>query len=283
MLKINKNIRPEFSLHLLVFIIVNIWAGQLLAQDRVFMYLNYYQSEDEQYMVCEVKYRNDEGFQQLVGVPIEFYNNSDTASNKLGEVVTGKNGKARLDFKESDIIRDEDGFAHFESTFAGNDDYRSAKKELATKRVSLAISGEVEDSVKTLTVSGKEIVNGDEIDISDTDIKVFVKRTFSDLPISEGSLDEGSYAFEFPNDLPGDSLGDLQIIARIIEHDDYGTAEVRTNETWGTPVLMSSGERPRALWSRAPLWIIISVTLAFTAAWYHYFLSLSKLFKIRKL
>jgi hypothetical protein len=96
-------------------------------------------------------------------------------------------------------------------------------------------------------------------------------------------MEAGAFLLEFPTDLPGDDTGNLSIIARIIEHDDYGTVESRTQLQWGIPVSFEQSERPRALWSRAPLWIIISVTLAFSAAWYHYFLSISKLFKIWKL
>ena len=250
---------------------------------RVFMYLNYFQSSEEQYLLAEVKYRIEGEFKQLSDVNIDFYTTTDTSEVKLGSVTSGDDGKAKLIFQEEQVIRDLDGYAHFTAKFEGNEGFREATKELSSKRVILSLDGQVEDSVKNLTVYGSELIGGEQSNISECDITVLVKRTYSDLPVAEGALEDGEYLMEFPNDLPGDDAGNLWIIARIMEHDDYGTVEAKTQLSWGIPVSFDQPERPRALWSRAPLWIIIAVTLAFTAAWYHYFLSLSKLFKIRKL
>ncbi len=250
---------------------------------RVFMYLNYYQTIDTQYLEAEVKYREEGVFKQLAGVPIDFYINSDTSKNSIGTETTGEDGKVRLDLDEKNIFRDEEGFANFESIFSGNEGFAETSKDLSVKRALLAIEGDIVDSVKSLTISGEEIVGNENLNISEADITIFVQRTFSDLPLGEGSLDDGLFTMEFPDDLPGDANGDLWVITRIVEHDEYGTVEARKQLNWGIPVTHATGVKPRALWSRAPLWIIIAVTLAFTAAWYHYFLSVSKLFKIRKL
>jgi hypothetical protein len=247
------------------------------------MYLNYYQTIDTQYLEVEVKYREEGVFKQLTAVPIDFYIISDTSKNKIKSANTGEDGKVRLDLDEKNIVRNEEGFVSFESIFPGNEGFAEVSKELSVKRALLTIEGEIVDSVKSLTISGEEIVGSENLSISESDVTIFVQRTFSDLPIGEGSFEDGLITTEFPDDLPGDGNGDLWVIARIVEHDEYGTVEARKLLNWGIPVSQATGAKPRALWSRAPLWIIIAVTLAFTAAWYHYFLSVSKLFKIRKL
>ncbi len=250
---------------------------------RVFMYLNYYQTIDTQYLEVEVKYREEGVFTQLAEVPIEFYIISDTSKNKIGSITTGEDGKVRLYLDEKNIVRNEEGFANFESIFPGNEGFAEASKDLSVKRALLTIEEEIVDSIKLLTLSGEEIVGSENLNIPEADITFFVQRTYSDLSIGEGSFEDGLVTMEFPDDLPGDANGDLWVIARIVEHDEYGTVEARKKLNWGIPVSYATGVKPRALWSRAPLWIIIAVTLAFTAAWYHYFLSVFKLFKIRKL
>ena len=259
----------------------------LSAQDgpqRVYMYLDYFQTNEEQYLICETKYRPDRIFLQLVDANIEFTLVSDTAEITLGTVKTDQNGKARFDLKESDVRRDTAGMAQFQATFAGTEEFKRANRTVESKRIKLSMESiEKEDSTHTLQISGIEY-NGDEtIYINDKDIQVFVKRSFSNLPIGEGSIDDGTFEMSFPDDLPGDTAGNLTVIAQIIEDDDYGTAEVQKEINWGLPLPHVEEEKPRALWSRAPLWIIIAVTLSFAAAWYHYFLSISKLFKLRKL
>jgi hypothetical protein len=276
-------LRKLLGTFLLIIVSSTISSSQDEPQ-RVFMYLDYFQSENNQYLVAEVKYRVDGEFIQLSDVGIDFYNNTDTNQIKLGTVTTGKNGKARFDLNEEALVRDADGFASLEAIFAGNEGFRKANKDVMTKRVKLSLDGEIEDSVRTLTVIGQEMIDGSELDITDADIHVYVKRTYSDLPITEGTLEDGAFTTEFPNDIPGDDTGNLWIIARIIENDDYGTVETRKELAWGVPITYVQDTKTRELWTRdAPLWIIISVTLAFTAAWFHYLLSISKLFKLRKL
>ncbi|MBK8504929.1 MAG: hypothetical protein IPL46_23555 [Saprospiraceae bacterium] len=276
-------IRKILGSLLLLFISLTLSRSQDGPQ-RVFMYLDYFQSENGQYLLAEVKYRVEGEFTQLSDVAINFYLNTDTSQIKLGTVITGLNGKARFELNEDNLIRNVDGSAKFESIFEGNEGFSQATKDVTTKRVNLSLEGETEDSINTLTVSGIELINGEEIEVSETDISIFVKRTYSDLPIAEGTLEDGSFSTEFPEDLPGDDSGNLWIIARIIDHDDYGTVETRKQLAWGIPVSHVQEAGTRELWTRdAPLWIIMSVTLAFTAAWFHYFLSISKLFKIRKL
>lgn len=262
-------------------------SHQLQAQDgphRVYMYLDYFQSNDEQYLICETKYRPDRTFLQLGDIEIDFTLISDTMVIQLGKVTTDENGIARLDLKESEVIRDTVGKAEFQATFPGNEAYQKTSRKIESKRINLEMEGMLLDSIQTLVVSGVEIRGDEKIDITDKEVKVFVKRTFSNLPLGEGSIEEGIFQMPFPDDVPGDFNGNLTLIAQIIEDDEYGTAQVQKDLPWGIPLAQISEEEPRALWSRAaPLWIIISVTLAFAAAWYHYFLSISKLFKMKNI
>lgn len=248
---------------------------------RVFMYLNYFQTDDSEYLLAELKYREDRVFYQLTDVPVGFYLSKDTAEILLGTVITDENGFARFELEGKGVVRDTSGHASFTAVFAGNDSYREASRDISTIRSQLSISTAIEDSIKTLTITGKEL-QSNEKDIDGAEVKVYVKRTYSDLQVAEGVMEDGSLSIEFPDDLPGATNGDLLIIARILEHDDYGTVETKEKVNWGIPVSHELGEKPRALWSRPPIWIIICVTLAFAAAWFHYFLSISKLFKISK-
>ena len=233
-------------------------------------------------LVAETKYREDRVFYQLADVPVAFYGLTDSSEVELGTINTGEDGKATLVLSAGQFLADTSGVARFEARFEGNEQYRKADRDLEVKAVNLKLETEIIDSVPTVTVMAEER-KGDRLSpVEDADIRILVKRLYSDLPIREGSLDEGSFSTEFPTDLPGNAFGDLEIIARIVEHDDYGTVETRSEVRWGIPVSYALEERPRALWSRAPLWVIISVTVAFIAAWYHYALSLSKLLKVRK-
>ena len=59
-----------------------------------------------------------------------------------------------------------------------------------------------------------------------------------DLPLGKKSIENGECNIEFPNDLPGDSAGNLLIIAKIVDHDDFANVEQRASIGWGVPVLL---------------------------------------------
>ncbi|NND34572.1 MAG: hypothetical protein HKN76_18445 [Saprospiraceae bacterium] len=267
-----------------LFFLISI--ASLFGQDepqRVYMYLDYLQSNENKYLIAEIKYREDGTFYQIADEEISFWQTTDTSELELGRGKTEKNGKIKLLLDPQKAIWDTSGLADFEARYAGNENFRSAGRSVTIKEIELTLAGTVEDSINTLQISGVEKLAGDSKDIEEVEIGIFVKRLFSDLPIKQGDMEEGSLSIEFPSDLPGDEQGNLLVIARITEHDDFGTVETSQNIQWGVPAKIVRGERPRALWSRAPIWIIFAVSAVFLAAWFHYFLSISKLFNLRKL
>ncbi|MCB0669066.1 MAG: hypothetical protein KDC80_24745, partial [Saprospiraceae bacterium] len=250
---------------------------------RVYMYLNFYQIEGNQSLVAELKYRPDKIFLPVDNVSVEFYQVTDTNDVLVGEATTGEDGKATLLLQSSDFVTDTSGSIEFKATYSGSESYRKASRDVQLKELRMMVDAEIIDSVKTLTITCNEIKNGEAIPVNDAEVRVLVKRLYSNLPIFTGSLEEGELSVEFPDDIPGGHFGEIAIISQIFEHDDYGTIERHNTEQWGIPVSFIPEEKPRALWSRAPVWIIIAISLALGAAWYHYFLSISKLLKIRKL
>jgi hypothetical protein len=88
---------------------------------------------------------------------------------------------------------------------------------------------------------------------------------------------------EFPDDIPGDSAGMLTIVARVVEHDHFGTATKTKSIDWGVPVSYEVKPLPRQLFTdEAPLWMIIGVFIALVGAWYHFFLSIFKLYNLKR-
>lgn len=260
--------------------------SMLIGQDgpeRVYMYLNFYQIDGNRTLITELKYRPDKIFLPVSDVRVEFYRVTDTSELSLGEVITNEDGKATLVLNTNDFITDTSGSIAFNAVFSGTEAYRKASRDLTLKEISMQVDAEVVDSIKTLNISCSEIKNDEEIPINDVEVQILVKRLYSNLPVATANLEDGEMSVQFPDDLPGGHFGELEIICRIANHDDYGTIETHKVEQWGTPVSFIPEKKPRALWSRAPLWIIIAMALALGAAWYHYFLSLSKLLKIRKL
>lgn len=139
------------------------------------------------------------------------------------------------------------------------------------------------DSVKTITITAHTIDNGKEVPITGETVTVFIPRMFSNFVIADLTLDESGMATtEFPVDLPGGKEGNLTIVAAMIDNATYGNVEKRVEKHWGIPTdyLPSSH---RALWTtRAPSWMIITLSILLAGVWGHYFFAIISLIRISR-
>ena len=180
---------------------------------------------------------------------------------------------------------DEDGLSVIEVSYDGNEIYRSASNDIEIFDIDLEFAFEIEDSIKYLSVTANRINGkGNKIPVEELDIFIGVQRLYSVLPIDDVETDEdGIGMLEIPDDLPGDAEGNLTFVAKIEDHDEFGTVTKSGNQAWGIPVSYEVKPLPRQLFTdEAPLWMIASVFIMLLGAWYHFFLSISKLIKLKK-
>ena len=128
------------------------------------------------------------------------------------------------------------------------------------------------------------------VPIEDLELYFYVKRTFSLLPIGDpfNTTDEnGMVELEFPNDLPGDSEGNVDIVVKIIDSDIYNDLSVEKTKNWGVPITLSDPKvEKRSLWAaaaNAPISLILIVSTMIISVWYIICYILFKLYKISRI
>ena len=126
-------------------------------------------------------------------------------------------------------------------------------------------SGQVEASLTSLKGQVSQQVAGAEV-------KLFAKRYFGNLPIDEARKSDalGKVAFNFPKDLPGDSIGNVQLIVKLSDEVAFGEASAEATLAVGTPTNRPALTAQRAMWGvlgKAPIWLILAYTLAVLTAW----------------
>lgn len=126
--------------------------------------------------------------------------------------------------------------------------------------------------------------------IEDLELFYYVKRTFSLLPVGDpfnATDGNGIVEVEFPNDLPGDTKGDLTIVVKIIDSDLYNDLTLETTKNWGLMVEPSDSKtEERSLWAaaaNAPISLILIVSIMIISVWYIISYILFKLYKISKI
>ncbi len=223
----------------------------------------------------------------LKNIDLLFYDQTDSAK-LIATIKTNEKGVATLILNANYQIGNNDNPATFAVIFEGSEKYKQQNKKIEIRDVKLDVDYEIIDSVYTVNVSAYEWVYGKQDKaVTDVDVYVYVKRIFSLLKIGEGWIQNGKAIVEIPNDLPGDLEGNLHLVTMIPESDDYGTIMNKSTEKWGIAPPKHNkyaDEDKRALWEpRAPLWMVITLSILILGVFYHYFLIIYKLYRIRKL
>lgn len=132
-----------------------------------------------------------------------------------------------------------------------------------------------EDGVKKyITAKVNEFENDSIGDpVSEIDLYFYVERTFSLLPIGDvfnTTEENGEVKIEFPSDLPGDSVGNVKIIVKILEADEYTDTEVQKTIDWGKVTRFSNKQTERSLWAagaNAPISLLLLTNLLILTVW----------------
>ena len=281
-------IRLALLINLLMFLSVSlVFAAEYLQDGSPFRTradVSCIQMPDHQLIVQgRIRARIEGQYQAVPNVALELYNQTDSTSILLGVDTTDARGYVELILNARDQLSiREDGYYTITVSYRGDEKYRSSDDELTFIPAYLDLATTIDDSIKKITVS---IIKENENPASteDLEISLQVPRMFSDLPIASDITDEeGIVEFEFPNDLPGGKNGELKIIAKIEDTDEYASLQSYVETDWGLPTA-SFHQETRALWSPdAPLWMVGTFTFFMILVWGHFFIVLYKLYLIRK-
>lgn len=262
-------------------------ARDLPAQERARLTLSYeklYNSDKK--LSIELVSGKGKKMVKIDGASIHLAVAANDSVRDLADLKTDREGQAELlVIKGYRFLADKDGFSTFTASYEGTDHYRGSTAEIIVRDLDIRVDPEVVDSVKTVNVSAYETdPQGNRVPVEGLEISVGVERLFSTLQIGQVQTDkEGNGKIGFPNDLPGDSTGILNITARVEGNEYYGSVGTRKAMSWGLPVSYVVRPLPRKLWSNeAPVWMIVSVFLVLSGAWLHFGLAIFRIARIKK-
>jgi hypothetical protein len=200
---------------------------------------------------------------------------------------TTQEGHAVITVPMAGLTMDSDGKLSFRARFNATGEYPEAEESVTAKPAWINLAFTLEDTVKTLTVTAlQKDGKGNKIPLSGETVIIYIPRLFSLLKIGEISLDEqGTGTMEFPANLVGDATGNLAVVARIEEHDDFGFVQGKGEIDWGIPKHYFAAEKPsRELWTPiAPVWMIITLLIMLLGVWAHYAYAVYELVMIKRI
>ena len=108
--------------------------------------------------------------------------------------------------------------------------------------------------------------------VAGAEAKLFAKRYFGNLLIDEARNTDaqGKALFNFPKDLPGDSAGFVQLVAKLSDEAAFGEAKADTTLAIGVPTYRPPLNEQRAMWNvvqKTPIWLLLAYTFTVLAVW----------------
>lgn len=266
------------------------FPSALMCQQPELIYVDneikYFSKNDSKILSLTMSYEKDDQRYVLKNREVRFFA-GDNLEMELGRVFSNYLGQAIMIFNSGlGLPVNEEGKTHFTAIFPGDDNFEESSGELDIKEVFMKMSLEETDGVKTVTVKvTKTDQNGEVVAVIDEEVLVFVPRMYSDLQVGEIWLDEYEEqgSVEFPEDIPGNINGDINIIAKIVDHDEYGNVEIFQESDWGVSLIYDSKTMERALWLEdAPLWMTITLFVFLAGVWFHFIRVFFRMYKIKK-
>jgi len=136
------------------------------------------------------------------------------------------------------------------------------------------------DTVITLIAQAvKEKVT---VPVTDAAVRLYISRYFGKLQLDEEKITgkNGLAAFRIPDDLPGDTAGNIRLSARFSDEMMYGSVTKDTILCAAEKTSPVSLLSERAMWNnvrKAPVWVILTFSLGLLLVWSFIMLVLLKL------
>ena len=147
-------------------------------------------------------------------------------------------------------------------------------------RPSITLEPSVEEGKKVLLAT----VTLETRPVEGAQVVFYAKRTFGRIKLGqEETLDDGTAIAPFPDGLPGDQTGKIDVTAEIVAPEQYAGAKADALVDGGVRVIPHADPFPRALWSpRAPIPMLVIFAVLLGGVWSTYLFVLYQLFRIRK-
>jgi hypothetical protein len=170
---------------------------------------------------------------------------------------------------------------------AANKDYNEASGDATVNKARITI--DTGDS-KVITAKVEQLANGNWIPLKDVAVKIGVRRLDADLAVADKESyttdSTGVAAATFTHEgLPGNSKGDITLVAKVVDNENIGSLEISKQVQWGAPTRYVSNFGKRTLFAtrfKTPVWLLVMAYGIFLTAWSVIIYLISQVFRIRK-
>ena len=285
---LNKNIIGFLSIILLLS------SYDALSQDAqkgdLSVGLNYFINNNKiPYLLVKVKTKVDGKFKPVSDIPLNLFLDKDSAGTLIGKVVTNEKGEATAIIPPTLKNQWNSSIKHsFLASFDGNKKYESAKADLTVGKAKILIDT---TSDRKITATVFEMKDTSWIPVKGVELKIAVRRLDADLSVNETASfttdSTGQASADFKRDsIPGDIKGNIVLVAKIEDNDQYGNLLIEKSVPWGSKFAAVNNFDKRTLFAtrdKTPIWLLFMAYSIVITVWGILISLVISIFKIKKL
>lgn len=186
----------------------------------------------------------------------------------LGEDVTDEEGRVRVIGGDEQVQMDDDGVIDFGARLQ-HDQLGTLERRLDVQPGILNLSLNEDD--RAVEAEFLRQTPDGAVPVGMAQVEFYILRSFGDIGFhGDFTLtdQDGTVAEAFPDRVPGDAEGNVEVEVRVDGHDDIGAVSEAVVIPWGEEVKVESAER--ALWAgrdAAPWWLLIVANTMLVGGW----------------
>jgi hypothetical protein len=288
----------KIKISLLLMVAITMLHGRSISQDTAIkaepaIRLGYFvNNKGIPFLQVESLLKKGKKFEVLPAGQMKIYLDSMGAGNLLNELNTGKTGKVRVVVPASfQSIWNNSPKHNFIAILKNKPGQEDITESLEITKARMSIDTTTMDGARTISVKILYNNQGEWLPAKDVEVKVGALRAGGLLTAGEESYttdSTGMVQAAFTRDsLPGDTLGNIVIAARVEDNDTYGNLLVEKTVPWGRPTKIDlTFFDKRTLWStafRAPGWLLFMAYSIAIIVWGTLIYLITQIVKIKRL
>ena len=252
------------SIFLVISLNLILGSSELNAQtkkNRARINADYVQRIDnEHYLNIKASARIDKKTVEVAHIELSILQELNDEEIEIGKTKTDASGISKFIIEDfSNLQADSSGVYNLVISFAGNDAFKRASREVSFRNADIEAKWIVKDSINY--ISAKLIDTQLDSALAEMPLSVRVERLFRPLKIGEDYYDtdeNGEIEVAVEDGIPGID-GNLKIEVVLNESDDYGTVIAQVNAPIGTVIVDESTFDQRTMWSprgKTPIFLL---------------------------
>ncbi len=269
-----------------------------ISQDSIIrtpsLILRYFCSDNKvPYLFVQSKWKVGKKYEPAKGIVVKLYLDNDSGSNLLGKVTTNEDGDAKAIIPPTlKPVWDNSETHTFIGISEATKEFDETRIEAAITKTKITIDTLTDGETRSITVNVSALNGTDWVPAKDVEMKIGISRLGGIL--SAGDEDTyttdstGNAIVEFKKDsLPGDVKGNIVLVARVEDNDQYGNLQIEKTVPWGVSFTPDNTFfNQRTLWStrfRTPAWLLFMAYSIVIGVWGTIVYLVLQIVKIKKL